>query len=131
MRAHGFGQVRPEEQSFLKLEMSLSLYRMPDGQSKSKGQSELPCPSVYAPTSALRSLSSVALSSAPASKTLSRSAIEAATTPHFSQTLSSTFLVEATNPISSTFLREAIGHFLNLEDEVWRLALSRGDGSRV
>ena len=131
MRAHGFGQVRPEEQSFLKLEMSLSLYRMPDGQSKSKGQSELPCPSVYAPTSALRSLSSVALSSAPASKTLSRSAIEAATTPHFSQTLSSTFLVEATNPISSTFLREAIGLFLNLEDEVWRLALSRGDGSRV
>lgn len=41
--------------------MSLSLYRIPDGQTK--GQSELPCPSVYAPASALRSLSSVALSS--------------------------------------------------------------------
>jgi hypothetical protein len=109
MCAHGSGQVRPEEQPFLKLEMSLSLYRMPDGQSKSKGQIKLPCPSVYAPTSALRSLSSVALSSAPATKTLSRLAIETATTPHFSQTLSSTFLVEATNPISSTFLREAIG----------------------
>ena len=118
MCAHGSGQVRPEEQPFLKLEMSLSLYRMPDGQSKSKGQSELPCPSVYAPTSALRSLSSVALSSAPATKTLSRAAIEAATTPHFSQTLSSTFLFEATNPISSTFLREAIGGMTDLRSQI-------------
>jgi len=118
MCAHGSGQVRPEDQPFLKLEMSLSLYRMPDGQSKSKGQSELPCPSVYAPTSALRSLSSVALSSAPATKTLSRAAIEAATTPHFSQTLSSTFLFEATNPISSTFLREAIGGMTDLRSQI-------------
>jgi len=87
--------------------MSLSLSRMPDGQSK--GQSKAPCPSVYAPTSALRSLSSVALSSAPASKTLARCATALATQANFSKTLSSTFLREATNLISSTFLREAIG----------------------
>ena len=106
----------PRGSTLFETEMSLSLYRMPDGQSKSKGQSELPCPSVYAPTSALRSLSSVALSSAPATKTLSRSAIEAATTPHFSKTLSSTFLFEATNLISSTFLREAIGKLFQQYD---------------
>src|SRR5688572_27800704 len=87
--------------------MSLSLYRIPDGQHK--GQSKEPCPSVYAPTSALGSLSSVALSSAPASQTLSLSSIRSATYPHLSQTISSTFLFEATNLISSTFLREAIG----------------------
>jgi hypothetical protein len=87
--------------------MSLSLFRIPDGQSK--GQSEAPCPSVYAPAAALRSLSSVALSSAPATKTLSRDSTQGATHLNFSQTFSSTFLFEATNPISSTFLREAIG----------------------
>src|SRR4051794_13374819 len=87
--------------------MSLSLYCIPDGQQK--GQSESPCPSVYAPASALRSLSSVALSSAPAGKTLSRSSAVRAVHPYFSQTISSTFLFEVTNLISSTFLREAIG----------------------
>src|SRR6185503_18595968 len=87
--------------------MSLSLYGIPDGQQK--GQSKVPCPSVYAPASALRSLSSVALSSAPGSKTLSRSSTVRAIPPHFSQTISSTFLFEAMNPISSTFLREATG----------------------
>src|SRR5690349_22061552 len=87
--------------------MSLSLYGIPDGQQK--GQSKAPCPSVYAPTSALRSLSSVALSSAPASKTLSRGTTVRAIHPHFSQTISSTFLFAATNLISSTFLHEAIG----------------------
>lgn len=44
---------------------SLSLSGPPDGQEK-KGQSALPCPSVRPPASALGSLSSVALSSAPA-----------------------------------------------------------------
>src|SRR5690349_24341525 len=87
--------------------MSLSLYGIPDGQQK--GQSKAPCPSVYAPTSALRSLSSVALSSAPARKTLSQGTTVRAIHPHFSQTISSTFLFEATNLISSTFLHEAIG----------------------
>src|ERR671911_548674 len=87
--------------------VSLSLYCVPDGQQK--GQSELPCPSVYAPTSALRSLSSVALSSAPARQTLSLNTTVWAIHPHISQTLSSTFLFEATNLISSTFLREATG----------------------
>ena len=91
--------------------MSLSLYRIPDGQNK--GQSEAPCPSVYAPASALRSLSSVALSSAPARETLSRYLTEVAKYPQISKPISSTFLVEATNLISSTFLREAIGE-LNL-----------------
>src|ERR1043165_268729 len=107
MRADGGGDGRPRDQPFLKRTMSLSLYGIPDGQQK--GQSKVPCPSVYAPASALRSLSSVALSSAPARKTLSRSSTVGATRPHFSQTISSTFLFEATNLISSTFLREAIG----------------------
>ena len=87
--------------------MSLSLYRVPDGQQK--GQSESLCPSVYAPTSALRSLSSVALSSASASKTLSRYSTEVAIEPLNLKPISSTFLFAATNLISSTFLREAIG----------------------
>ncbi len=95
------------EQSVLMRTMSLSLYRIPDGQHK--GQSKVPCPSVYAPTSALGSLSSVALSSAPANKTLSRSLTVRAKHPHISQTISNTFLFEATNLSSSTFLREAIG----------------------
>ena len=89
--------------------MSLSLYRIPDGQQK--GQSKVPCPSVYAPTTALGSLSSVALSPAPASKTLSLSSTVRAIDPHISQTVSRTFLFEATNLISSTFLHEAIGRF--------------------
>ena len=87
--------------------LSLSLSGIPDGQKK--GQSELPCPSVYAPTSALRSLSSVALSSAPASKTLPCTSTVMAIPHHFSKTISSTFSVEATNHLWSTFLREAIG----------------------
>jgi len=87
--------------------MSLSLYRIPDGQHK--GQSKVPCPSVYAPASALGSLSSVALSSAPASETLSRYSTEVALLPQISTPISSTFSFEATNLISSTFLREAIG----------------------
>ena len=44
---------------------SLSLTRPPAGQEKN-GQSEMPCPAVWPPVSALGSLSSVALSSAPA-----------------------------------------------------------------
>ena len=44
---------------------SLSLTRPPAGQEKN-GQSEMPCPAVWPPVSALRSLYSVALSSAPA-----------------------------------------------------------------
>jgi hypothetical protein len=83
--------------------MSLSLSRIPDG------QSEAPCPSVYAPTSALRSLSSVTLSSAPANETLARGSTTVTIHPDFSATLSSTFSFEATNLTSSTFLREAIG----------------------
>src|SRR5437870_13708149 len=50
--------------------MSLSLYRVPNGQQK--GQSFWPCPFVYSPASALGSLSSVALSSAPVILTLTR-----------------------------------------------------------
>ena len=91
--------------------MSLSLYRIPDGQHK--GQSKVPCPSVYAPASALGSLSSVALSSAPASETLSRYSTEVALLPQISTPISSTFSFEATNLISSTFLREAIGDILD------------------
>src|SRR5689334_6863142 len=107
MRADGGADGRAKDQPLLMRTMSLSLYGIPDGQQK--GQSKVPCPSVYAPASALGSLSSVALSSAPARKTLSRSATVRATDPHFSQTISSTFLFEATNLISSTFLREATG----------------------
>jgi hypothetical protein len=88
--------------------MSLALYRVPDGP-HNKGQSNSPCPSVYSPAAALRSLSSVALSSAPANQTLSLLSTETAILLHFSPTLSSTFLREATNHISSTFLREATG----------------------
>lgn len=89
--------------------MSLSLYRIPDGQQK--GQSKVPCPSVHAPASALRSLSSVALSSAPASKTLTAPSSVTLMPRRYSQTFSSTFSNEATNLISSTFLHEAIGSF--------------------
>jgi len=87
------------------MSLSLTAYRMGSIKGRAKG----PCPSVYAPASALRSLSSVALSSAPASETLSRSSTVRAIPPHFSQTISSTFLFEAMNLISSTFLREATG----------------------
>src|ERR1043166_4302106 len=107
MRADGGSDGRAKDQPVLRRTMSLSLYGIPDGQHK--GQSKVPCPSVYAPASALRSLSSVALSSAPARKTLSRGTTVRAIHPHFSQTFSSTFLFEATNLIWSTFLREAIG----------------------
>jgi hypothetical protein len=107
MRADGSGDGRAKDQSILMRTMSLSLYRVPDGHNK--GQSESPCPSVYAPASALGSLSSVALSSAPASETLSRYSTEVAIHPQISKPISSTFLFEATNLISSTFLREAIG----------------------
>src|SRR5688500_7304683 len=106
MRADGGGDCRPKDQQLLRPKMSLSLSRIPDGQNK--GQSESPCPSVYAPTSALRSLSSVALSSAPATKTLAHGSLQVTTHLNFSPTLSSTFLFEATIPFSSTFLREAI-----------------------
>src|SRR5690349_22385800 len=109
MRADGGSDGRAKDQPVLMRTMSLSLYCIPDGQQK--GQSKVPCPSVYAPASALGSLSSVALSSAPASKTLSRGTTVRAIHPQFSQTISSTFLFEATNLSSSTFLREAIGVF--------------------
>src|ERR1044072_5063377 len=89
MRADGGSDGRAKDQPVLIRTMSLSLYCIPDGQQK--GQSKVPCPAVYAPASALRSLSSVALSSAPARKTLSRSTTVRAINPHFSQTISSTF----------------------------------------
>lgn len=89
--------------------MSLSLYRIPDGQHK--GQSKVPCPSVYAPASALGSLSSVALSSAPAPLTLAQSRKQDAHYHHFFTHIWSGFLNEATNAISSGFLREATGIF--------------------
>jgi len=91
--------------------MSLSLYRVPDGQQK--GQSMWPCPSVYSPATALGSLSSVALSSAPAPVTLTQCANEAANQRDFCTHIWSGFLNEATNAISSGFLGEATGvsHF--------------------
>ena len=91
--------------------MSLSLYGVPDGQQK--GQSVWPCPSVYSPATALGSLSSVALSSAPASLTLAQTRKRDANDHHFCARIWSGFLVEATNTISSGFLREATGE-LNL-----------------
>src|SRR5215207_8176768 len=87
--------------------MSLSLYGVPDGQQK--GQSDWPCPSVHSPTTALGSLSSVALSSAPAPVTLAQRSKQDATYHHFCARIWSGFLVEATNTIWSGFLREAIG----------------------
>ena len=87
--------------------MSLSLYGVPDGQQK--GQSTWPCPSVYSPTTALGSLSSVALSSAPARGTLSQHDAALVIERQFSTYIWSGFLIEATNLISSGFLREAIG----------------------
>src|SRR5215216_481639 len=87
--------------------MSLSLFGVPDGQKK--GQSARPCPSVYSPTTALGSLSSVALSSAPAPMTLTQSRKQDANYHRFCTHISSGFLAEATNAISSGFLREATG----------------------
>ena len=87
--------------------MSLSLYGVPDGQQK--GQSVWPCPSVYSPATALGSLSSVALSSAPASLTLAHSYKQDANYHPFCTRIWSGFLGEATNAISSGFLREATG----------------------
>src|SRR5690349_14732905 len=86
--------------------MSLSLCGVPDGQQK--GQSSWPCPSVYSPTTALGSLSSVALSSAPAPLTLAWHGRQAKHRQLFTL-ISSGFLREATNHIWSGFLREAIG----------------------
>jgi hypothetical protein len=91
--------------------MSLSLYGVPDGQKK--GQSDLPCPSVYSPTTALGSLSSVALSSAPAPLTLAQSSRADGKQSKPFTLISSGFLREATNHIWSGFLREAIGDWLN------------------
>src|SRR5712692_5122445 len=76
---------------------------------QAKGQSERPCPSVYSPATALRSLSSVALSSAQAGETLSLMSTAAKIYTQISPNFSSTFLDEATNHLSSTFLREATG----------------------
>src|SRR5690349_7078309 len=87
--------------------MSLSLYGVPDGQQK--GQSAWPCPSVYSPTTALGSLSSVALSSALAPGTLAQSRKPDANYHRFCTHIWSGFLVAATNTISSGFLREATG----------------------
>src|ERR1051325_6124368 len=91
--------------------MSLSLYGVPDGQKQ--GQSAWPCPSVYSPTTALGSLSSVALSSAPAPATLTQHRCEAAIPRQFITHIWSGYLVEATNAISSGFLREATGATCN------------------
>src|ERR1044072_9032152 len=87
--------------------MSLSLYGVPDGQNK--GQSAWPCPSVYSPTTALGSLSSVALSSAPAPQTVAQTSKQDTNHHCFRTRIWSGFLAEATNTISSGFLREAIG----------------------
>ena len=91
--------------------MSLSLYGVPDGQQK--GQSTWPCPSVYSPATALGSLSSVALSSAPASLTLAQRRKQDANYHHSCAHIWSGFLNEATKAISSGFLREAIGEDKN------------------
>src|SRR5829696_7931610 len=85
--------------------MSLALYGVPDGQQK--GQSQWPCPSVYSPTTALGSLSSVALSSAPAPATLTQRGNRTAIHRQFCAHIWSGFLNEATNAIWSGFLREA------------------------
>ena len=87
--------------------MSLSLYGVPDGQQK--GQSTWPCPSVYSPATALGSLSSVALSSAPAPVTLSQRSKQDTNYHHSCTRIWSGFLDEATNAISSGFLGEATG----------------------
>src|SRR5215213_521990 len=87
--------------------MSLSLSGVPDGQQK--GQSAWPCPSVYSPATALGSLSSVALSSAPAPLTLAQRKKRDANYHHFCTRIWSGFLIEATNTISSGFLGEATG----------------------
>jgi hypothetical protein len=97
--------------------MSLSLYGVPDGQQK--GQSVWPCPSVYSPATALGSLSSVALSSAPASVTLTQRERRDANYHRFFTRIWSGFLVEATNPISSRFLREATGRPNSRELKSW------------
>jgi hypothetical protein len=101
--------------------MSLSLYRVPDGPQE-KGQSAPPCPSVYSPAPALGSLSSVALSSVQAARNLPQNSFQRANYCQFPITISSGFLNEATIPIWSGFLREAIGpglceapHFLKTE----------------
>src|ERR1051325_8176028 len=86
--------------------MSLSLYGVPDGHQK--GQSDWPCQSVYSPTTALGSLSSVALSSAPAPGTLAQSRKPDANYHHFCAHIWSGFLREAMNHIWSGFLHEAI-----------------------
>lgn len=93
--------------------MSLSLDGVPDGQQE--GQSLWPCPSVYSPATALGSLSSVALSSAPASLTLAPSCKRAANYHRFCAHIWSGFLGEATNTISSGFLREATGRYYRNE----------------
>jgi hypothetical protein len=87
--------------------MSLSLYGVPDGQKK--GQSDWPCPSVYSPTTALGSLSSVALSSAPAPLTLAQPSRASGKQRKLFTLISSGFLSEATNHIWRGFLREATG----------------------
>src|SRR5882672_7832911 len=95
--------------------MSLSLYRVPDGQQE-KGQSAAPCPSVYSPAPALGSLSSVALSSVQAAGNLAQTRFQRATYYQFRVTISSGFFNEATNVISSGFLREAIGKDMATEE---------------
>jgi len=87
--------------------MSLSLYRVPDGP-QNKGQSASPCPSVYSPAPALGSLSSVALSSVQAEGNLAQNSSHRANYRQFFLQFSSGFLAEATIPIWSGFLREAI-----------------------
>src|SRR3954454_17903210 len=87
--------------------MSLSLYGVPDGQLRSKRQSQRLYPSVYSPVTALGSLSSVALSSAQALVTLAQEDENRGLCLLNLLNLSSGFLDEATNQLSSGFLREA------------------------
>ncbi len=99
--------------------MSLSLYGVPEGQ-KNRGQSISPCPSVYSPAAALRSLSSVALSSAQADQTLSLVSTKTAFYIQISATLSGTFINEATNHLSGTFINEATGMSLIIDRPILR-----------
>src|SRR5688572_30020648 len=94
--------------------MSLALYGVPDGQQN--GQSVCPCPSVYSPTTAHGSRSSVALSTAPARGTLTQHHSAHSIHRQFPTHISSEFLNEATNLISSGFLSEATGNMRQFEN---------------
>jgi hypothetical protein len=109
--------------------MSLSLYRVPDGQKK--GQSFWPCPSVHSLASALGSLSSVALSSAPAIVTLTSVSITARKTTTINDKSSGSFH-DATILTSRTFSNEATGRGAHdsLQEEKDHAAFGRHSAAR-